>query len=112
MRPANVEDCRVYPSLRLIITSLGLDRPMYDGPTFDWDAKMPVIQYTVDDWAWEPLGRSLVGDVASIETTTRKIERKIDDVITATLNPPIGYDHTATGGPKIEHFDIFEQDVR
>ena len=112
MRPATVEDCRVYPNLRLIITSSGLDRPMYDGPAFDWDGKMPVIQYTVDDWAWEPLGRSLVGDVASIETTTRKIERKIDDVITITLNPPIGYDHTATGGPKIEHFDIFDQDVR
>jgi hypothetical protein len=112
MRPATVEDCRVYPNLRLIITSTGLDRPMYDGPSFDWDGKIPVIQYTVDDWAWEPLGRSLVGDVASIETTTRKIERKIDDVITITLNPPIGYDHTATGGAKIEHFDIFEQDVR
>ena len=21
--------------------------------------QIPVIQYTVDDWAWEPLGRSL-----------------------------------------------------
>ena len=112
MRPAEVEDCRVYPTLRLIITSLGIDKPMYDGPTFDWDSKMPVIQYTVDDWAWEPLGRSLVGDVATIETTKRKIERKIDDVVTVTLNPPIGYDHTATGGPKIEHFDIFEPNVR
>lgn len=112
MRPATVEDCRVYPTPRLIITSAGLDRPLYDGPTFDWDSKIPIIQYTVDDWAWEPLGRSLVGDVASIETTKRKIERKMDDVITITLNPPIGYDHTATGGPKIEHFDIFEQDVR
>ena len=58
------------------------------------------------------MGRSLVGDVATIETTTRKIERKMDDVITVTLNPPIGYNHTATGGAKIEHFDIFEQDVR
>ena len=112
MRPASVEDCRVYPNLRLIITSAGLDRPMYDGPAFDWDGKMPVVQYVVDDWAWEPLGRSLVGDVGSIEMTTRKIERKIDQVITATLNPPIGYDHTATGGSKIEHFDIFEEDVR
>jgi hypothetical protein len=112
MRSAMVEDCRVYPTLRLIITSPGVDRPMYDGPCFDWDSKFPVIQLTVDDWAWEALGRSLVGDVATIETTTRKIERKIDDVITITLNPPIGYDHTATGGAKIEHFDIFEQDVR
>jgi len=30
-----VEDCRVYPNLRLLITSSGLDRPIYDGPTFD-----------------------------------------------------------------------------
>ena len=112
MRPAKVEDCRVYPNLRLIISSAGLNRPMYDGPAFDWDGKMPVIQYVVDDVPWEPLGRSLVGNVGSIETTTRKIERKIDQVITATLNPPIGYDHTATGGPKIEHFDIFEEDIR
>ena len=112
MRPAMVEDCRVYPNLRLLITSPGIDRPMYDGPAFDWDGKMPIIQYVVDDWAWEPLGRSLVGDVGSIEATTRKIERKIDQVITATLNPPMGYNHTETGGPKIEHFDIFEEDVR
>src|SRR5208337_1074945 len=28
MRPAMNEDCRVYPNLRLIITSAGLDRPM------------------------------------------------------------------------------------
>jgi len=111
-RAATPEDCRVYPNLRLIITSSGMDRPMYDGPAFDWDSKMPIIQYTVDDWAWEPLGRSLVGDVASIETTTRKIERKMDAVITVTLNPPLGYNHTETGGPKVEHFDIFEEDVR
>ncbi len=111
-RPATAEDCRVYPHLRLIITSSGMDRPMYDGPAFDWDSRMPIIQYTVDDWAWEPLGRSLVGDVASIETTTRKIERKMDAVITVTLNPPLGYNHTETGGSKIEHFNIFEEDVR
>lgn len=112
MRPAMVEDCRVYPNLRLIITSMGLDRPMYDGPAFDWDPKIPIIQYTVDDWAWEPLGRSLVGDVASIETTKRKIERKMDQVITTTLNPPLGYNMTETGGQKVEHFDMFEENVR
>lgn len=112
MRSATPEDCRVYPNLRLIITSSGMNKPMYDGPGFDWDSKMPVIQYTVDDWAWEPLGRSLVGDVSTIEVTTRKIERKMDAVITVTLNPPLGYNNTETGGPKIEHFDIFEEDVR
>jgi hypothetical protein len=111
-RQATREDCRVYPNLRLLITSSGIEQPMYDGPAFDWDSKMPIIQYTVDDWAWEPLGRSLVDDVGSIEQTKRKIERKLDQVITVTLNPPLGYNMTETGGPKVEHFDIFEEDVR
>ncbi len=112
MRPAMVEDCRIYPNLRLIITSSGLDKVMYDGTSFDWDPEMPVIQYTVDDVAWEPSGRSLVGEVASIEQTIRKHERKIDQVLTARLNPPMGYDLDTNGGPKIEQFDIFEEDVR
>jgi hypothetical protein len=110
--PAESQHCRVYPNLRLIITSTGMGKPMYDGPAFDWDPRIPIIQYTVDDWAWEPLGRSIVGDVASIETTIRKHERLIDQVLTAQMNPPMGYNHTDTGGPKIEHFDIFEPDVR
>jgi hypothetical protein len=111
-RPAEAEDCRVYPNLRLIITSTGMSKPMYDGPAFDWDPRIPIIQYTVDDWAWEPLGRSIVGDVASIEQTIRKHERLMDQALSAQMNPPMGYNNTETGGPKIEHFDIFEPDVR
>jgi len=111
-RRATVEDCRIYPFLRLIISSRGLKTPMYDGPAFDWHGVMPPVQYDVDDWAWEGIGRSLVQDVGSIEVTKRKLERKIDQVITTTLNPPLGYDRTGTGGPKIENFDIFEENVR
>ena len=112
LRPAMVEDCRIYPNLRLIITSSGLDKVMYDGTSFDWDSNFPVIQYTIDDTPWEPGGRSMVGDVASIETTIRKHERKVDQVMTARKNPPMGYDLDTNGGAKIEHFDIFEEDVR
>ena len=99
-------------NLRLIITSSGLDKVMYDGTSFDWDPNFPVIQFTVDDVPWEPGGRSMVGDVASIETTIRKHERKVDQVMTARKNPPMGYDLDTNGGAKIEHFDIFEEDVR
>jgi hypothetical protein len=112
MRPAMVEDCRIYPNLRLIITSSGLDKPLYDGTAFDWDPKIPIIQYTVDDVAWEPSGRSLVGDVASIQQTIRKHERLMDQAISAGKNPPLGYDADTNGGAKIEHMDIFEPDVR
>lgn len=112
IRKAQPEDCLIYPYLRLIISNKGMKTPMYDGPAYDWHGEIPVVQYDVDDWPWEGMGRSLVGDVASIENTIRKMERKIDQVITTSLNPPMGYDRTATGGPKIENFDLFEEDVR
>lgn len=112
MRKATAEDCRIYPFLRLIISSKNMKTPMYDGPAFDWHGCMPTVQYDVDDWAWEGMGRSLVQDVGSIEVTKRKLERKMDQVTTTSLNPPMGYDRTSTGGPKIENFDIFEENVR
>ena len=111
-RKARAEDCLIYPYLRLIITSRGITIPVYDGPAFDWHAVMPFVQYDVDDWAWEGMGRSLIQDVGSIETTKRKIERQMDQVTTTTLNPPLGYDRNAVQGPKIENFDIFEQNMR
>jgi hypothetical protein len=112
MRPARMEDCRIYPQLREIITSPSVAIPMYDGPAFDWHGVIPPVQYDVDDWAWEPIGRSLVSDVGSIEVTKRKLERRMDQVVRTTLNPPMGYDRTAQGGPTIENFDIFGQDQR
>jgi|SRR5580765_4214460 len=112
MRKARPEDCRIYPQLREIITSPSVDIPMYDGPAFDWHGVIPPVQYDVDDWAWEPIGRSLVSDVGSIEVTKRKLERRMDRVITTTLNPPMGYNRGETGGPTIENFDIFKQDQR
>jgi hypothetical protein len=112
MRPAMVEDCRIYPNLRLIITSSGLDKPMYDGTSYDWDSKIPVIQYTVDDWAWEALGRSLVGDVSSIESTIRKHERLMDQVLSAQMDPPLGYNADENGGKSIETWDMFAPDQR
>lgn len=111
-RKAVAEDCLLYPYLRLIISNKGMSTPMYDGPAFDWHGEMPVVQYDVDDYPWEGMGRSLVGDVGSIQQTIRKFERKMDAVNTVTLNPPMGYDRTSTGGPKIENFDLFEEDVR
>ena len=112
MRKATVEDCRIYPRLRLVITAAGMNTPMYDGPAFDNHGIMPPVQYDVDDWAWEQVGRSLVDDVGSIETTKRKTERKMDEVTRVTLNPPMGYDTSVTGGTRMENFDIFGQDIR
>lgn len=112
MRSALDQDCRVYPNLRLMISNPSMNQPMYDGPAYDWHGKIPVVQYTVDDWPWEAMGLSLVDSVRSIEQTKRKHERKIDQVLTTRLDPPMGYDRSNVGGPKIEQFDLFEPNIR
>lgn len=112
MRQARAEDCRVYPQLRLMISNRGIETPMYDGPAFDWHGKMPPVQYSVDDWPWESIGGSLIDAVGSIEQTKRKHERQMDQVFTTKKDPPLGYDRTSTGGPKVENFDIFARNVR
>lgn len=112
MRPAENADCRIYPQLRLIISSRDINEPMYDGPAFDWHGQIPAVQYVVDDLPWEPLGNSLIDSVGSIEDTRRKHERLMDQAQTARLDPTMGYDRTATGGPKIENLDIFERSSR
>jgi hypothetical protein len=111
-RKALAEDCLIYPYLRLLITNKGMSEPMYDGPAFDWHGEMPAVQYDVDDWPWMGIGGSLISDVGSIVQSMRKTERQMDQVITTTLNPPMGYDRTSVGGPKIENFDLFEPNVR
>lgn len=112
MRPALLQDSRVYPNLRLMISSAGVKIPMYDGPAFDWHGKIPVVQYTVDDWPWEALGLSLIESVGTIEKTKRKHERRMDAVITVRTDPPMGYNRTEAGGPRIENFDLFEGRTR
>ena len=63
MRKANVDDCRLYPNMRLIVTASGVSEgPVYDGPAWDWHGMMPP-RFFADDWAWEPMGFSLIRDV-------------------------------------------------
>jgi hypothetical protein len=111
-RPALAEDCRLYPQLRLIITAKGMDKPMYDGPAYDWHGKIPLAQYDVDIYPWQRIGSSLIDIGGPVQQTIRKIERKLDTVVTVTLNPPLGYDRSSTGGTAIENIDIFRQDLR
>jgi hypothetical protein len=111
-KKAKAVDCRVYPQLRLLISTPGIPQPMYDGPGFDWHGKLPPVQFIVDDWPWETGGGSLIDAVGTIERTKRKQERQIDQVLTTKKDPPMGYDRGQTGGPKIENFDIFARNVR
>ena len=112
-RKAKADDCRIYPQLRLIISSKGMRQPMYDGPAFDWHGQIPPIRYCSDDWPWEPCGFSLVHDIATPERARQTLERYIVKIAKARLNPSLGYDRTAgVGDTTAGTLDIFDHNTR
>lgn len=69
-RPATVDDCRVYPQRRLLISCD--NALMYDGPAFDWHGMVPLVPFYFDKWAW--------GDANSLFDGTYPIQDAIDDL--------------------------------
>jgi hypothetical protein len=69
-RPATVEDCRVYPQRRLMISCD--NALMYDGPAFDWHGMVPLVPFYFDKWAW--------GDANSLFDGTYPLQDAIDDL--------------------------------
>ena len=113
-RKATVSDCRMYPQLRLAITSPSVPIPMYDDTAFDWHGEMPVAQYDVNDWAWSAMGYSAVRNVASLEISRRDRLSDIDRVLAIRKDPPLGHDiSTGVGRTQMENLDLLHaQGVR
>lgn len=111
---ATDEDCRVYPQLRLMITSPSVPVPMRDNTAFDWHGEIPVAQMDVNDYAWAPFGYSVVRNVAGLVKAQRAGTSRIEEVLAIRKDPPTGYDlSTGVGRTQIEKLDYLRsQGVR
>jgi hypothetical protein len=86
-RPATEADCKLYPNLRLIqMTPTDI---IYDGPSFFWHGKIPIVQFRLDDWPWNFLGFSLIRDTWRLEESINARLRARDDAMMARLNPAL-----------------------
>jgi hypothetical protein len=102
-RPATYEDCRLYPNLRLITcTSTCV---LYDGPSYWWHGKVPVVQFRLDDWPWDFLGSSVVKDGIALQESNTSLLRAIDDAANARLRPPMRYDENSVSQSLMTRFD-------
>jgi hypothetical protein len=94
-RKAELADCRMYPQLRLVITSPSCPVPLYDDTAFDWHGEIPVTQHDVNDWVWSAVGYSLVGGVKGLEVARRDRLSDINTVLAVQKDPPLGHDVSA-----------------
>jgi hypothetical protein len=91
-RPAEEEDCRLYPLRRYCVFSrTGIS---YDGSSPWWHGQTPVARVRFNDWAWEALGRSMMGEPRTMQDGIIALMRLIEDNAAARLNPAMLYDDT------------------
>jgi hypothetical protein len=105
-KKADVNQARIYPRRRLMIHSEGV--LLYDGPSFDWHGKVPLVPFCVDDWPWEGIGFSLVRDGYNQQSAINELQRGMMDINRARLNLPLAFDINAVSKREAQRFDPME----
>jgi hypothetical protein len=89
-RAATAEDTLMFPLRRFTIFSrTGI---CYDGSSPYWHGKVPLTRIRYNDWPWEALGATLVGETKTMQDGIIAIMRAVENSIAARLNPPAVYD--------------------
>lgn len=91
-KKASYDDCRLYPNRRLIIASKTCI--LYDGPSYWWHGRVPIIKYSPDDWIFSFLGFSMAAEVKSLQDSAIKMRRSLEDALHLTIDPPLITDKT------------------
>lgn len=105
-RKATTTDARLYPRRRLLIhTENAL---LYDGPSFDWHGKVPLVPFCVDDWPWEGIGYSLIRDGWQQQVAIDELDRGIMDINRARLNVSLAFDTNAVSKREAQRYDPME----
>jgi hypothetical protein len=102
-RPAEEDDCRLFPLRRMaIFTRTAI---AYDGSSPWWHGKVPLARTRFNDWAWEALGKSLLGDPKTMQDGIIALMRGIEDAFAARLDPPYLYDENLVSTGFADNFD-------
>ena len=88
-RPAEPLDCRLFPLRRYSIFSR--TAVIYDGSSPWWHGEVPITRTRFNDWAWEAMGKSLLGDAKTMQDGIIAIMRYVEDACAARLDPAMLY---------------------
>lgn len=103
-RKATAEDAMLYPLRRLTTwCNAGLLR---DDTSFWWHGMVPAVKLCFDDWAWEFMGFSMTRDLHTIENSSNKLRRAMDDSANARLRPALQFDDRTMAPGLIKALDL------
>jgi len=105
-RKATADDARIFPGRRLIIFTDTMNKPLYDGPMFDWHGRVPVIKLAADSW---PFGDfSMLHDAAPMHEAVNEIDRISHQTLRNRFDPTLLYNmrSVARGDAKAVRLDV------
>lgn len=105
-RPATINDAKLYPFRRLIISSETC--VLYDGPAFNWHGELDLIPFCLDRWPWEPTGFGLLHDGIPMQDALDGIDRGIMDKLMADMDRPLAYDINAVAKREANIVDLMQ----
>jgi hypothetical protein len=111
-RPAEYEDCLLFPLRRYCIFSRSTEIVAYDGSSPWWHGMTPVVRFRFNDWPWEALGRSCIGMIRTLESSSNAILQGIEDSVAARLDPPALYNDQAVSPTFANNFNPRKAGVR
>lgn len=88
--PYTKDDCRLYPSGRLIIATQ--KAILYDGPNPYWHGMFPIAKLCLDPWPWSFLGVGIARDLLPIQDAVNETINGILDKVRKVLRPSITAD--------------------
>ena len=104
------DDCLLYPTRRLLIWTD--DWVIYDGPSFYWHGRVPVVPIALDKWPWEKIGYSLAMGNISMGDAVNEIIRGIVDTFKLKFDPPLLVNAKEVARPELEKLDLREPGAR
>jgi len=103
MRPAKLEDIRLYPLRRLVIfTNTAL---LYDDTSIYWHGRVPLVRFRSDDWPWEALGYGMILDGAPLQRELNNVLRGLGDRVNVSLRPGLLFDENSISAREMEKVD-------
>lgn len=102
-RKAKIQDAKLYPRGRLIISTR--KTVLYDGPNPYWHGMFPIAKLSLDPWPWSLLGLGLVHDIMPIQDAFNETLNGFLDHVRKLLRPGVIADKKAVASSVWERLD-------
>jgi hypothetical protein len=92
----------LYPNRRMIVW-VGRNI-VYDGPSFFWHGRFPIIKFTPNPYPWSWLGKAPLWDLLRLQSSTNRLLRVIDDHAAQVAQPMVVMDKQSVSKAAYDEF--------